>query len=70
MHPCDWSSKDCMLGKCLECLKPGLLLSDFKADIDFISFLKWQPVEKKIYNVNQTMPFVQVFPNGWTQLAT
>ena len=49
-----------MLGKCFECLKPGILLSDFKAGIDFISFLQWQPVEKKIFNINQTMPFVQV----------
>ena len=34
------NSKDCMLGYCLECLKLGLSLSDFKADVDLISFLQ------------------------------
>ena len=28
-HTCNLSSKDCMLGNCPECLKPGLSLSDF-----------------------------------------
>ena len=46
-HTCNWSSKDCMLRNCPECLKPGLSLSDFKADIDLISFLHWQQVKKK-----------------------
>ena len=61
-HTCDSSSKDCMLGNCPECLKPGLLLSDFKADVDLISFLQWQRVEKKTAKVNQTMSFSQVIP--------
>ena len=54
------SSKDCMLGNWPECLKAGVSLSDFKADVDLISFLIWQRVEKKIVKVNQTMPFGQV----------
>ena len=49
-----------MLGNWPECLKPWLLLSDFKADVDLISFLQWQRVEKKIVKVNQTMSFGQV----------
>ena len=61
-HLCASSSKDCMLGNCPECLKPGLSLSDFKVDADLISFLQWQQVEKKIAKVNQTMPFGQVIP--------
>ena len=65
-HTCDWSSKDCMLGNCPECLKPRLSLSDFKADVDLISFLQWQRVEKKIVKVNQTMPFRQVIPK-WVE---
>ena len=59
-HTCDSSSKDYMLVNCPEYLKPGLSLPDFKADIDLISFLQWQRVEKKIVKVNQTMPFGQV----------
>ena len=39
-HTCDSSSKDCMLGNCPECFKPGLSLSDFKADVDLISYLQ------------------------------
>ena len=46
-HTYDSSSKDCMLRNCPECLKPGLSLFDFKADIDLISFLQWQRVEEK-----------------------
>ena len=65
-HTCDLSSKDCMLGNYPECLKPGLSLSDFKADVDLISFLQWQQVEKKIVKVNQTMPFGQVIPK-WVE---
>ena len=56
-HTCDSSSKVCMLGNCSECLKPGLSLSNFKADVDLISFLQWQQVEKKIVKDNQTMLF-------------
>ena len=52
---CDSSSKDCMLGHCPKFLKPRLSLSDFKADVDLISFLQWQRVEKKIVEVNQTI---------------
>ena len=48
-----------MLGTCPEFLKPGLLLSDFKADADLISFLQWQRVEIKIVKVKQTMLFGQ-----------
>ena len=58
-HTCNSSSKNCMLGNCPEFLKPGLLLSDFKADADLISFLQWQRVEIKIVKVKQTMPFGQ-----------
>ena len=50
---------------CLECpefLRQGLLLSGFKADVDLISLLQWQWVEKKIVKVNQTMSFGQVTP--------
>ena len=53
------------LGNCLECLKPGLsssALPDFKVDVDSISFLQWQQVEKKIVKFNQTMAFGQVIP--------
>ena len=57
---CDLSSKDCILGNCPECLKPWLSLSNFKADVDVISFLQWQRLEKKIVKVNQTMLFGQV----------
>ena len=39
-HTRDSSSNDSILGKCQECLKPGLSLSDFKADVDLISFLQ------------------------------
>ena len=39
-HTCDSSSNDCMLLNCPECLKPGLSLCDFKADVDLISFLQ------------------------------
>ena len=55
-----------MLGNCLECLKPGLSLSDFKADVDLISFLQWQRVGKKIIKVSQMMPFGQVIPK-WVE---
>ena len=51
-----------MLRNCPECLKPGISLSDFKADLDLISFLQWQRLGKKIIKVNQTMPFCQVIP--------
>ena len=57
---CDLSSRDCILGNCPECLKPWLSLSNFKADVDVISFLQWQRLEKKIVKVNQTMLFGQV----------
>ena len=57
---CDLSSRDCILGNCPECLKPWLSLSNFKADVDVISFLQWQPLEKKIVKVNRTMLFGQV----------
>ena len=50
---CDSTSKDCMHGNCPEFLKPGLLLSDVKADVDLISFLQWQRAEKKIVKVKQ-----------------
>ena len=63
---CDSSSKNCMLGNYPEYLKLGLSLSDFKADVDLISFLQWQRVEKKIVKVNQTIPFGQVIPK-WVQ---
>ena len=59
---CDSSSKDCMLGNRWGGLKPGLSLSDFKTDVDLISFSLWQRVEKKIVKVNQTIPFGQVIP--------
>ena len=39
IHTRNSSSKNYMLGNCLECLGPGLLLSDFKADAHLISFL-------------------------------
>ena len=61
-HTCDSSSKHCMLGNCPVCLKPGLSLPHFKADVDLISFLQWQLVEKKTAKVNQTMPFGQMIP--------
>ena len=38
-HTCDSSSKDCIFGNCPGCLRPELSLSDFKADVDLISFL-------------------------------
>ena len=63
---CNSSSKNCMLGNYPEYLKLGLSLSDFKADVDLISFLQWQRVEKKIVKVNQTIPFGQVIPI-WVQ---
>ena len=44
-HTCDLSLKDCKLGNCPKCLKPGLSISDFKADVHLISFLHWQQVE-------------------------
>ena len=65
-HICDSSSKDFMLGNCPECLKPGLSLSDFKGDVDLVSFLQWQWVEKKIAKVNQTMPFGRIIPK-WVE---
>ena len=65
-HTCGSSSKDCLLGNCLECLKPGLSISDFKAYVVLISFLQWQQVEKNIVIVNQTMPFGQVIPK-WVE---
>ena len=40
IHTCDSTSNGCMLGNCRECLKPGLSLSHFKAQVDFISFLQ------------------------------
>ena len=61
-HKCDSSSKDCMTGNCPDCLKAGLSLSDFKADVDLIYFLQWQRAEKKIVKVNQAMPLGQVIP--------
>ena len=63
-HTWDWSLKDCMLGNCPECFKLELSLSDFKADVDLISFLQWHRVGKKIVKVNQTMPFGQVIPRS------
>ena len=57
---CNSSSQYCMPGNCPECLKPVPSLSDFKADVDLISFWQWQRIEKKIVKVNQTMPFGQV----------
>ena len=61
-HTFDSSSKDCMFRKCAECLNPGPSLSNFKGDVDLISFLQWQRVDKKIVKVNQTIPFGQVIP--------
>ena len=66
---CNSSSKDCMLRNCPECLKPGISLSDFKADLDFISFLQWQRLGKKIIKVNQTMPFCQVITR-WAETVS
>ena len=43
--------------------KPGLSLSDFKIDVDFIFFLQRQRVEKKIVKVNQKYHLVKWFPN-------
>ena len=57
---CDLSSRDCILGNCPECLKPWLSLSNFKADVDVISFLQWQRLERKIVKVNRTMLIGQV----------
>ena len=39
-HTCHLGSKDYILGNCPACLKLGLSLSDFKADIHLISFLR------------------------------
>ena len=61
-HTCDSSSKDCLLGNCPECLKPGLSLSDFKADVDLISLLQRQRVEEKTVKVNNAMSFGQMIP--------
>ena len=61
-HTYDSSSKHCMLRNCPECLKPGLSLPNFNADVDLISFLQWQRVEKKIVKVTQRMSFGQVIP--------
>ena len=61
-HTCDSSSKDCKLENYPECLKPGLSLSDFKADVYLISLFQWQQLQKKIAKVNQTMPVGQVIP--------
>ena len=61
-NTCNLSSKDCMLGNCPECLKPGLSLSDFKADIDLISFFGMTQVETKILKVSQMILFSQVIP--------
>ena len=65
-HTCDSSSKDCMLVNYSECLKPELLLFDFKADVDLISFLQWQRVVKKIVKVSQIVSFGQVSPK-WVE---
>ena len=45
-HTCDSSSKDCKLENYPECLKPGLSLSDFKADVCLISLSQWQQLQK------------------------
>ena len=37
----------------LESLKPELPLSDFKTDVDLISFLQQQQIEKQIFKVIQ-----------------
>ena len=58
-----------MLRNCPECLKPELLLSDFKPDVDLISFSQWERVEKNIVKVNQTMPIGQVIPK-WVDTIT
>ena len=55
-HTYNLSSKDYMLGNSPECLKPGLSLSDLKADVDLISSWQWQQVEKTIVKVAMTMP--------------
>ena len=68
-HRLDSSLKDCMLGNCPKCLKPGLSLSDLKADVDLIYFLQWRGVEKKNVKVNQTMPFGQVIPK-WVETTS
>ena len=55
-HTYNSSSKDYMLGNSPECLKPGLSLSDLKVNVDLISFLQWQQVEKTIVKVAMAMP--------------
>ena len=60
-HTRDLSSEDC-IANCPECLKSGLSLSDFKADVGLISFLQWQRVEKKIVKFYPMMLFCQVIP--------
>ena len=55
-----------MLVNYSECLKPELLLFDFKADVDLISFLQRQRVVKKIVKVSQMISFGQVIPK-WVE---
>ena len=63
---CNSSSKNYRLGNCPECLKLEQSLSDFKVDVELISFSQLQRVEKKIVKVNQTIPFGQVIPK-WVE---
>ena len=56
------SSKDCLPVNCPKYLKQELLLLDSKADVDLVSFLHWQHVQKKTVKVNKTIPFCQVIP--------
>ena len=64
-HICDSSLKDCILGNYPEGLKPGISLSDFEADVDLISFLQWQQVEKKLQKLINQCHSVMWFPNEW-----
>ena len=56
-----------MLGNCPECLKPGLSLSDFEAEVDLISFYNGKELKK--IEVNQTMLLGQVIPK-WVESLT
>ena len=63
-HRCNSSSK---LLSCPECFWPGLSLSDFKAVLDLVSFLRWKRLEQKSSKLIKQCHLVKWFPNGWKQ---
>ena len=54
--------EELLVAKLSECIKRELSFSDFRSDVNLISFFRWQRVEEIFVKVNQTLPFGKVTP--------